>query len=646
MNDQNNTPGNRAVILKVRTFLAVMGMFFLFTPALSEAQSLPRRGLPPGKALEQRAAAMLRLGRPEAAVDLYLEALYKNPGNSLLYYQLSQLLPGKENASTLLQIVDDILKSQPGDDRLRAEKGRLLYLLEKEPEARQIWEQIIRQKQQDRFIYTTVTNAMLKAGATEEAINVLQGGRVNLGDQTLFTYDLARIYAARHDYTMATQEYLAHLDKNPGMLDPIANQLIRLLENDGAAEAVRSGFKVILASEGPHHSVTLARAKILLHEKQYEDCAQIVLSMNSSKSMKEILAIANDLKGEQAWLPAAKLYLFISANSKNDRLRGEALLNLASTYEQQMDSGQTYRSLAAYFPGNQFFELDLRIMQSEDASLQRTLQLYDSLQIMLPQTRQAYLAAFHIAELNLTTSGDVDRAIRGFKRIFESAPYTDIRLMAGRRLVEANLSKGDTQTARQTLERVIHTLRLDEDDPVIIASRIKIFMHQTDIAVLLKELRNLSGAARPADPLFNDGMELQALIEGNGGMDDPRLREYFKAERLIGQHKLSEAVRILAGIQGPASSIADEALVRAVQLLLILGNTAQASQEMDRFLASATDSPWRPTILVWRAEQFQFVAGDPRSAIPYYESLIVDHPDYLEIQEIRQRLRSMIGSGS
>ena len=635
--------------------LPLVSRFFLFAmiwlttlayPGSLEAQSFSRTTLSSDRKLEQRAASLARLGKTEEAVDLYLELLYKNPKNNNLYFRVSRLMPGKEYASTLLQILDDLLKTQSGNTRLAADRGRLLYLLERQAEAVNDWEQLIQHKNKDRFAYTSVTNAMLQAGATDAAIQLLTDGRIRLDDPTVFAYDLARIYAAKHNYQLAGREYLTHLDQNPGMLDHIANQLIQLLGNDGAFELIDQSFNEILLLPGAHQAVLLAKAKLLLHEQQYPECVNAVLSSNVSNSIKDVFAIADDLAAERAWGPAADLYLFISTNSRDKRQTGAALLKLASTYEHRLQTRAAYQSLSGYFKGNQFLALDVQFISGKDASLDRTLKLYDSLQTLLPATREAFQASFYVADLQLTANGDVDRAIRGFQNVFKNARQRELRLTAGKRLVDAWLVRGDTTKALKALVKLTNQLNLDEDDAQIIASRIKILIHQGDLPALKRELLNLSGAASPAAPVFNDGLELMALFEGNGEVDDPQLLSYLKAERLIRQHKLSEAIDQLVEIEGDANTIADEAAMRAIQLLLALDRSGEAVARMDLFLQTFLESEWRANVLIWRGEQLQFVDQNPQAAIPYYEEVIVEHPGYLGIQELRFRLRALIGAGS
>jgi len=625
-----------------------LGMILLPSMGFDDltGQLIPRRSKTADQTLEKRAESLANLGRIEEAVDLYLELLYKNPGNANFYFRVTTLMPGPENASTVLQILEDILKTQSKNTHLSADKGRLLYILDRKQEALDDWNRLLQKNITDRFRYATITNAMLKAGATNEAIVVLQEGRVNLKDPHAFAFDLARIYAAKHNFEMASREYLSHLDKNPGMLDHISNQLVKMLEDDGASEVISRSFDEVLKLPGDHSAIVLARAKVYLHEQRYNECVAIVLASDLKKSMEKVLSIANDLAAERAWVPAADLYLFISANSNDKKQIGEALLRLASTYEHRLQTKAGYHSLSGYFPGNQFLDLDVRILPGEDVSLERTLKLYDSLQILLPRTNEAFLASYHIADIQLMVVGDVDRAIRGFQNIFENAPRPEARLAAGRRLVDAWLVRGDTTAALATLDQVMRRLNIDEDDPQIVASKINILIHEGDIAALTKELLNLSGAASPASPIFNDGLEFLTLIGGNGDVEDPQLALYLKAERLIGQHKLTEAIDVLSQIHGESNSIADEASVRVIQILLALHKFSEATEKMDSFLLRFPDSEWRPNVLIWKGEQLQFVQNIPHAAIPYYEDVIVNHPGYLGIQDLRLRLRSLLGAGS
>ena len=627
-------------------FLMMVLTMPLWEQATVYAQRLPAVNNSQEKLLEQRAASLARLGRTEEAVDLYLEILYKNPRNTNMYFRVSNLMPGKENASVLLQILEDILKTQNNNIRLSAEKGRLLYLLDRKDEAIQDWQRLVQSRKGNRNLYTTLSNTMLQAGANTEAIQLLKEGRVALDDPQAFAFTLARIYGVSHDYHNASREYLSHLDRNPGMLDNISNELIRLLANDGASEVIEKNLNQLRAQPGEHQSLALAHAKILLHEKRYVECSATILTSNVSQSMNQIMSIANDLMAEQAWAPAADLFLYVSANSTDKKQVGKAMLNLAGTYKHRLHKEDGYRSLSGYFPGNQFLDLDVKMIREGDTSLERTLKLYDSLQTALPRTNEAFQASFQIAEIHLMVSGDVDRAIRGLQNIFKKAPRKDIRLAGGRRLVDAWLVKGDTTAALSTLEEISQKLNIDEDDPEIIASRIKIRIHQGDIPRLKKELLNLSGSASPADQIFNDGLELMALIEGNGEEGDKDLLQYLKAERFVGQHKLTEAIRTLQEINGTSNSIADEAQIRAIQILLALDNNKEAVEGMDVFIQKFKDSPWLANVLVWRGEYLQFVEGDPQSAIPYYEEVIVEHPGYLGVQDVRFRLRSLIGGGS
>jgi tetratricopeptide (TPR) repeat protein len=305
-----------------------------------------------------------------------------------------------------------------------------------------------------------------------------------------------------------------------------------------------------------------------------------------------------------------------------------------------------YESLGGYFPGNRFLELDIRATDLSDVSMDRALFLYDSLRFMLPRSPQAYQAMSRIAEIQLTMLDDYDAAIRGFDQVLEEAPQRQLQLYSGIRLVDAWLSKGDTTRARKELQRTLELTGVDTDEPMVAYSRAKVDLHRGDLAALQTELLNLSGSAGPGDPLFNDALELLAIMEGNGGVDNSQLEAYFRAERLVGQHKLSQATQDLLAIKGNSKTIADEAHARAIQLLRHLGKQADAQAAMEQFLKTYSDSQWRPQVLTWLGELYQYDYGDPMGAVAYYEAVVVEYPTFLHMQDVRLRLRAIIGGDS
>lgn len=626
--------------------ITVLLLILMLNAEILVGQTLPGRRPPPDRRKEQQAATLARLGRIEEAVNLYLELLYRDPENTNLYFRVSSLMPGQENAATLLQVLDDLLVHQSGNQRLAAEKGRLLYILEKREAAVQEWNKLIKRKPKDRFVYTAISNSMLQAGATEAAIEILKAGRLELQDPAAFAFDMARLYTARQNFSEASMEYLAHLHLNPGMQDHIINQLIKMIDDETAFKSVENSFRSSIAKHPDDQVLQLALAKMYMHQKQYRKCVDMVLQVEDNTSFRLVMSMADDLAADHAWKYAAELYQFVSANSKERRQIGHALLQLAATHDARMNQSEEYESLASYFDRNEFLKLDIRFVNDEVASLERTLKLYDSLQTLLPSTDDAFQALFNVAELQLTVSGDVDRAVRSFTQVLQRSRNRELRLQAGDRLVDAWLAKGDTAVALESLEEVIRNTGADEDDPGIIISRIKIRLHQGDLPALKKELLNLSGAAMPSDPVFNDGLELLALLEGNGELEDEALKKYFGAEKLRQQHKLSEAVELLRSIGGGPETIADESALRAIQFLQILGEWSLYTDSMAEFLEKFPDSQWRPHVLIWQGEFLQYQQLNPEAAIPYYEEVIVNHSGYLGVESVRLRLRELIGSDS
>lgn len=596
--------------------------------------------------LRQQAETLVRLGRPDEAVDLYRELIRQDPRNTSYYFRIAQLLPGVENAEELLLILEEVLAQQRGQSRLLAEKGRLMYILDLKEEAITHWERMLSRYGRSRAVYNAVTSAQLQAGAVDLALSVLEKGREELDDQYAFALELARVHAARMNTVAASLEYLNHLRRSPAMENYISQQIIELGEKTAYPDSLEMAIIRHLASEDPAPGSINVLCKYYLNMKQYDQLVGVLLESEQMAELKDIAEFAKQLLAEQAYDQAAELYLYISAQTKEAKLMTEALLGLAKSYEERLNREPEFVSIGGYFPGNSLLELDIRPTHEGTGSLERALSLYDSLSTLVPRSYAAFQATYNIADMQLTILEDFDAAIRGFKMVMNQTRNPVLRLDAATRLVDSWLAKGDTSRATTVLEQMTEEYQLDVDDPELIHSRIKIYLHAGNLEALQKELLNLSGAALPSNPLFNDGLELQALMEDNGGSEDARLAQYMEAERLIGQHKMSEAVRRLLAINGRAESIADESRVRAIQILLLIDKGPEAYAAMESFLQEFENSPWRAQVLTWYGEYIQYQLEDPVTAVPVYEEILINHPGYLYLQDVRLRIRSLLGGDS
>ena len=627
----------------MRRLLFLILACLLVMPPTLDAQ-LSRKAHSQVDILRQRADALAKLGRKAEAVEAYRELIRSQPRNTSHYYRLANYLRDQDGAEILLETLDEMLTFQPGDLRLLAERGRLLYVLERREEAHAQWQELVSRFGQSRNTYTVVATSQMQVGALDDALALLLAGRERLGEPLSFALDLARVYTAQQNMAAATREYINHLGQHPRMEQYITRQLIQLSEDEGALATMEPVILEALGDDGSGKSLTTVLSQLYFNHRAYTQAANLLLEHAADLESQFLLNSAADLAGENAWEAAGRVYFHLANSQQDARVRTDALLGLADSYEKQLVRPEPYESLGGYFPGNRFLELDIIPTREETASLQRALTLYDSLQTLLPRSTQAYQAVLRIAEMQLTILDDFDRAIQGFDLVMRQAPGKPQRLQAGVRLVDSWLARGDTVQAQEKLDQLIAITNMDKDEPLLVYSQAKIYLHSGNLPALRRELVNLSGASLPKDPLFNDALEILALIEGNGGPEDASLAAYFAAERLVGQHKLSEGVKRLLEIQN--GKISDEAHVRAIELLLVLEADADAEAAMQVFLERFPDSPWRAQVLTWMGELNAFRKGDPRGAIPYYEEIIVEHPGYLHVQDVRFRLRTLLGEGS
>ena len=82
--------------------IVLLSLLTAFEPLTAQAM---RRNTPRSsdELMIRRAESLARGGKTNQAVDLYIELLSKNPRKTNLYFRIADLLPGKENAVTLIR---------------------------------------------------------------------------------------------------------------------------------------------------------------------------------------------------------------------------------------------------------------------------------------------------------------------------------------------------------------------------------------------------------------------------------------------------------------------------------------------------------------------------------------------------------------
>ena len=628
----------------MRRHLSTLLILFVGLTTGLPAQGLQAKdGRNQDQLLLMRAQTLERMGRTDEAAEIYGSLVKNNPSNQLYYLRLSNLLRQTNRLDDLLAIIDERLKLAPNDIELVLDKASVLFAKNEKAEAQTLWNQILDNNAASPMLFTRIANSQLIAGATDDALQTLLLGRQRLSDPAAYAADLARVYAARMVYDKASEEYIRHLERYPQQANYITQQIIAMLKNNNAYPIITAVFEQAMTVTPEPAAIRTILGRVYFFEKDYNNISRMFAAADIVKAdLPEMLEMARSLEREHAWEPASELYLSVSQKAQNADDRGQALLGLARTYERRLLVEPAYPGLGGYFAGNRFFRLDVRLTHPSAGSLTQALALYDSLGSTLPNSPAAFKAMYQVAEIQLTITADFDNAAKGFERILMQSSSKDLALNAGQRWIDALLAKGDTTAANEALAKTIQRTKSDEDDPEIIYSRIRILINSDNLTAANKELKNLTGAARPTDPLFNDALEVIAMMDDNGGPENPALRRYFRGEALISQHKLTEAVNLLDQLQQQDVPIADEAAIRQIQLLEFLEKNTPAETLLNDFLAERLDSPWLPQALIWQGELMQFRKNDPVAAVPYYEELLVNHPTNLYIEPVRQRLRGIV----
>ena len=589
----------------------------------------------------KRAQSYERFGQNDEALALYLSILEKNPDERRAYYRAMQLYEANENWDGQLILLGERLKLSPQDIELRADEARIRYGMGEKELAKEIWETIVENAGRSENVFRLVSNAQIRTQALDLAKATLLAGRQKLGRNSLFANDLARLYKVRGEIDLATQELLLYFDANTHAKNYIERELVGFLDNPDNLPIVIEALKIwgkqtdnILASID--FSVT-----ILLHEKKYDDAVHEISAQTPSiLAPQTLLNYAMSFEAEKAWSAAQKVYEKLILETKNEKYAGAAILGLGRAIEHQVLENNEEQSMAGFYEGNTFFAIPFVFSGSNQEKLNEAISLYKDLDRGQKSGLRAE-AVFRLSDLQLRVLSDTDSAIKGFETVMMTPSNRNLQQEAGFRLIECHLVKGDTVAAKNIWNQVITLTGADEDDSQFIAENLRISLHSKNWTYLKKALLNLSGSTRPADPLFNDGLELSSFIEGNGTLEDENLKRYLEAEVLIGRHKLSEASKLLKLIQ--RGDVADDAAIRRIELLMLLKQFKAAEDELNIFLEKYETSDWFDVALIWNAELQEKRGVENVTLIPHYERVLVERPYSLYASQCLTKIRQLRG---
>ncbi len=484
---------------------------------------------------------------------------------------------------------------------------------------------------------------MMDAGYQEETLAMLIRRRKNSEESDQFTREIAALYFKLSKYDEGTKEYLAMLHTNEQELSYIEQGISRFT----ADSSVRRQIIRVVTSHIDIDKATPAELRLLGwcygELKNYKGALQIFLKLDNL-----------GVKNSSASAGGYELYQFA------ERIRNEGALDVAvMAYSEAI---KRFRDGAGNDPQRKYFVsmAELGALKTKEAyfrslpdtphdSLERLVSDYQNYASAQLQTDLAFDALLHAGELSFKVLHNYPTAQYVYENILtRSQSYTEKTRDAYFALEEIALAQGDLVTAGLRLNNIsaIIAKRRRPDD---LETAKHVMLEQAKIDYFIgnfdSSIAKLDSIITDANSDFaNDAIALHSLISENGS-NNAALKLFAKAElQSLGKDK-NAALSAYRSIPEtyPSATIADESVLRAVDILLQLKKPSDALAMLQNMQEKMMTSPLLDKAAFREAEIIEVIMKDKPKAQRMYEDFLERFPKSSLTTDARKRARALRG---
>ena len=584
-----------------------------------------------------------RSGNYQAAIKLYQELLKNDSSNIVIIDAIRRDYIELKMYDAAIEIVRKQLRLNPSDINLYCQLASIYYLNANEPKATEEWERAIAINPQQPLTYSLVANSFTQNRLFDRAIEIYRRGRKACGDPSLFTQEMAYLFATLSRYEDATKEYVAFLRQSPVQLGYVQTQIGGFTNHpDGLAAATK-----VIEESSKSNSGDLALMQLLswvyMEAMRYDLAYDVNKSLDDkSKAGGHILqTFAQRALHDRSFTIASTAFRYIIERYQNfDRL-AEVKFGYAQALEASDESRDTLRLFGHDRPFTD------HASDREDISViyASALEAYDRVVKEFPPTEFAARSLLRTAILQQEKLSDLTDARRSLESLVKTYPmFPQVLIEASLRLGDIYLLSGMIDRASAQYRTVAgRGLRINpvQDQAALRLSELQYFEMNFDTALAM--LRSLTRNTN--SDVANDAISLDMFIEENLQADKPALQLFARADLLRRQRKYPDALALYLSIleKYPKSGLDDDATMSIGDVYTLLGKYPDAIGTYERLMTDYPESISLDRTLMKIGQVCQDGLKDSARAISVYEKLLEKYPSSIYLNEARKRIRQLRG---
>ena len=596
----------------------------------------------------RRAQQLEKSGRAEEALEIYRALLSQQPGDRELLSRIRGVYRKLKWYPRLIEMLEEHLRSDPGDFELKIELGEAHFLAGDVDRARETWLEALTGAPRQESSFFRISDAFLERGMLTEAGDILLQGRQSLEDETLFADRLARIHELQADYSAAAEEYLTWVRQDLRRINYVDTQLARFPDQPEIRRAVetalRRGVDRAVAENGPEQEAFRhLLSQHLIRTGQPQEAYQEIRALKGASDDGGQLLIGfaarcaelgyddtaiqacRDVLDNNPETPAARqAHLVIGRSLENLGRYRQALLAYRDLLDRHSDSSEAVEALY------------------RRAEIYR---LYGYLLAGEPLSEEG--SAGDAAGGGFFNRAAIDSAQGAYQRLIERYGRSARAADAAMRIGDCLVIKGDVEGARAAYSRLAYGRGPEQVREEAAFKLAELLFLERRIEESKAALDELVGSY-PQGFFINDALQLSMLIMEAANGPEEALLAFAEAVFSVRQRQYRQALEAFGRIEGQFSDspLLDDVLMQTALINRRMGRYQEALADLETLMTRYPDSRFCAPALRQMGEIYQHDVKDLPAARQAYERLLNEYPDYLFLNEVRRTLRALRNTGT
>ncbi|MCH8124506.1 tetratricopeptide repeat protein [candidate division KSB1 bacterium] len=572
------------------------------------------------------------IGDFDQALKIYLALLEKYPRNFTYFDAARKCYVSLKKYDELIQLIETRIELEPHNFQYQIRLGETYLQKEDKEKAFSIWNQMINKNNKNASVYRMVANTLIQNRLFDDGIEIYQNGRNTIGKQGLFSLELAQLHAYRFNYDKATGEYMRYLRSNPRQLSYVKARIVSFKGNNETYEQVTSTLKRWISSESENQDYQRLMISFLLSYENYNDAFSAV---------KKLEQLQN--KSKEKGKTGSELFKFsqivLAENQYN--LAEKALNRILEEYSNYPDKARIEYELARtlYLQGK----------------YKPALTAYDRVAMNYPKSIWAIEAILTSGDIYLDVLFLPDSAVHNFKKVLDNYAKYQNRIHTFIRLGDVEIARGNLSEAETFYLQAVNTpsgknQRVKEKNNSKIEGQLKLAelaFYQGDFKKTRKHIENiLKRPVSSSNAFVNDALELSIRLDNNEQNASEALKLYAEAILFKKQNKLDEASQNFSNVADsyPQAKIAPQARFQHSNLIRKTGDFLSAIMGFQALISKYPDNSLCDLALFEIGTIYENDLKDTSKAIENYETILVNYPMSMLVENVRKKIRSLEGN--